>query len=476
MKKKIYRFRSINSLIGEFNELETQSIFFAAPENLNDPMEGFRDIYWNGDIIVWRNLFKHYLLCLEQVCSLLLISGEEHTISIQDIPIFSNEDDYPTQQYKELFTNISTYFFSSDYLSRIIEAISKRTIRRDELSFYLKTVHYFALESIFAQYEKNALIPQRGKNDFDTEKPIIDLLEKNFFSLMDDKISSNDDNNERKINSLFSAFLHTNSQIDLIHRYNGIIDDNTKNKNLVFFEFVEKYISLLEKLIYPEWYTACFMSECYNSSVWGHYGNNHTGACLIFKIESEDNIDTLSLKRKNGYSSTSGPTYEFVKHKLYPIDYKNGYGEIDFFRMLGRLSVPRLHATWYTWDGEMSKCADDMLKSEDKWRESYWNNFYRDITAKTKDWKYENEHRLILSSSLIDFSESKDRVLTYDFNSLQGIIFGIKTKIEDKIKIMKIIENKCRENSRSDFKFYQAYYSPKNKQIEHSEMTLLTLA
>lgn len=159
MKKEIYRFRSINSLIGEFNELETQSIFFAAPENLNDPMEGFRDIYWNGDIIVWRNLFKHYLLCLEQVCSLLLISGEKHTISIQDIPIFSTEDDYPTKQYKELFTNISTHFFSSNYLSRLIEAISKRTIRRDELSFYLKTVHYFALESIFSQYEKKVMTP-----------------------------------------------------------------------------------------------------------------------------------------------------------------------------------------------------------------------------------------------------------------------------------------------------------------------------
>ncbi|HDD9131362.1 TPA: DUF2971 domain-containing protein, partial [Escherichia coli] len=213
----------------------------------------------------------------------------------------------------------------------------------------------------------------------------------------------------------------------------------------------------------------------YNSSVWGHYGNNHSGACLIFKIESEDNNNSLSLKRKNGYSSTSGPTYGFVKHKFYPIDYKNGYGEIDFFRMLGRLPIPKLNSTWYTLDGEISVCADDMLKSEDKWRESYWNNFYRDITIKTKDWEYENEHRLILSSSLFDFSESKDRVLTYDFNSLQGIIFGIKTKIEDKIKIMKIIENKCRENSRSDFKFYQAYYSPKNKQIEHSEMTLLTL-
>ena len=76
MKKEFYRFRRINSLIGEFEELENQSIYFAEPESLNDPMEGFRDMYWRGDFIVWRNLFRHYLLCLERLCSLLIISGE----------------------------------------------------------------------------------------------------------------------------------------------------------------------------------------------------------------------------------------------------------------------------------------------------------------------------------------------------------------------------------------------------------------
>jgi hypothetical protein len=55
MKKEFYRFRRINSLIGEFEELENQSIYFAEPESLNDPMEGFRDMYWRGDFIVWRN-------------------------------------------------------------------------------------------------------------------------------------------------------------------------------------------------------------------------------------------------------------------------------------------------------------------------------------------------------------------------------------------------------------------------------------
>ncbi|EBO7426256.1 hypothetical protein D0128_24510 [Salmonella enterica] len=47
--------------------------------------------------------------------------------------------------------------------------------------------------------------------------------------------------------------------------------------------------------------------------------------------------------------------------------------------------------------------------------------------------------------------------------SLKGIIFGIKTKKEDKIKIMQIINAKCEANDRNDFKFYQAFYSPTKK-------------
>jgi hypothetical protein len=44
-----YRFSSIE-------KLENQSVLFASPEKLNDPVEGFRDIYWHGDLIGigWR--------------------------------------------------------------------------------------------------------------------------------------------------------------------------------------------------------------------------------------------------------------------------------------------------------------------------------------------------------------------------------------------------------------------------------------
>lgn len=163
MENEIYRFRSINSLIGEFNELESQTIFFASPETLNDPMEGFRDIFWQGDFIVWRNLFRHYLFCLERMCSILFIAREDYSILPEHIPVFSGVDDFPTQKYKELFSNISDNFFKSKKLLSLVEKLSTRTtpVRRDELSFYLNTIHPYALETIFSEYEKNGLMPTR---------------------------------------------------------------------------------------------------------------------------------------------------------------------------------------------------------------------------------------------------------------------------------------------------------------------------
>ena len=104
---KYYRFRSIDNLLGAHKELENQSIFFASPKQLNDPMEGFRNIFWHGDYIAWKNLFRHYLLCLEHVFSIFIIAGEDHhTLSANDIPIFSDGKSFPTEKYRDLFQQI----------------------------------------------------------------------------------------------------------------------------------------------------------------------------------------------------------------------------------------------------------------------------------------------------------------------------------------------------------------------------------
>lgn len=472
MNKEFYRFRRIGNLLGDFKELERQSIYFAEPSSLNDPMEGFRDIYWKGDIIVWRNLFRHYLLCLERLCSLYIISGEEFPVSEEHMPVFSGEDDFPTPMYRKLFLDISNIFLSNEYIAGLINAIASRTtpIRRDELFFYLNSVHAFALEVIFSKYEEMGFIAKRERNNLNAIRQVRDLLKKDFIGLIE--ITLKEANGEEKATVLFTANRHINQQMDIIFRRNNISGEIYKNKSLIMIEFTEKYISQIEKLVFPNWYTACFMSECKSSSVWGHYGDNHAGVCLIYNSNIIDGKPNIKLKGRTGYSS-SGPSYGYVNRELYPIDYTQDYGHIDFFRMLGRLPIPKLNSMWYSHNGEMSVCADEMISSEDKWREKYWNDFYRDIRVKSKDWSYENEYRIIISSSLDSFEDPKDRVLNYEFLSLKGIIFGIKTKIEDKLRIIKIIEEKCKANNRDDFEFHQAYYAHSEKCIKHSKLDLL---
>lgn len=74
---------------------------------------------------------------------------------------------------------------------------------------------------------------------------------------------------------------------------------------------------------------------------------------------------------------------------------------------------------------------------------------------------------------MIDYSDFEKRKLKYEFSTLKGIIFGIKTSIGDKMKMVEIIKRKCKENNRKDFKFYQAFYNAKNKCIDHQPMDLL---
>lgn len=474
MTKLFYRFRKISSLFGEHKELENQSIYFAHPNQLNDPMEGFRNIHWSGDTIVWTNLFKHYLLCLENLCSRLLVGGEDYIIKPESIPVFMGEGDLPTKQCKDLFSEIYDNFFANENIQNLISQISERStpVRRDELSFYLSTVHPFALDVVYNIYGKFKYTSQKTKkNQFATHMLDV-LINKDFIKNIEKTIIENN-GDEEAVNKLFAIERQSHDQLGIIHYFNGDFDQSKSNKNLILIEFIENYLQQLEKLIYPDWYTACFMSECNNSSVWGHYGDNHKGVCLIFGSEDIDDNHFLPLKSITGISSSTGTTYGSLNHQFHSVHYEKGYEEINFFKSLGCLPIPKLNSAWYTANGHYSECATYLSNSIDQWRKTYWDKFYSDITVKSIDWKYEKEYRIILSSSLNSYQESQSRSLTYDFKSLKGIIFGINTSKSDKLKIMKVIETKCEINNRDDFKFYQAYYSNKSRTIEHTEMRLL---
>ncbi len=227
----------------------------------------------------------------------------------------------------------------------------------------------------------------------------------------------------------------------------------------VLIDFLEMYVKRIEILLWPQWYTACFMGNYHNSSAWGHYGGGHKGVCLIFEAVESDKSNSLAL---DGSPRT-----------FYEVKYVEKAAEIYFFRSIGTLPEAKLMNLWYSdQDGNLSECGNHIGKDGDidSWRKSYWDDFYDSISIKTKDWNYEQEHRLILDG-LLGNLEKTQRALNYDFNSLKGIIFGMRTSEEDKLRIIEIIKRKCMEENRIDFKFFQADYSHESGDFRKYEIS-----
>ncbi len=152
MKTKYYRLRGTKHIL---DELRGQYIYFAAPDELNDPMEGTRDVFWNGDRIAWFNLLNHYVLCLERLCSIVSLVGEKDTVSTRDIQVFLSKSMLPTERYKTMVSKIQGEFTGDPLMSTFINGLSKKVNNagRDELTQYLRTIHTFALEVISREYE-----------------------------------------------------------------------------------------------------------------------------------------------------------------------------------------------------------------------------------------------------------------------------------------------------------------------------------
>jgi len=125
---------------------------------------------------------------------------------------------------------------------------------------------------------------------------------------------------ETALEQFFTGRRKLTEQLDFITLYNGLVDRNNRNRIFVFYDFPEGYAEQIEKLIYPDWYTACFMAECENLSVWANYGDKHGGVCLIFKVKNINGRPTLRLRRPVGFSGLD-PIFRDVDHEFHKLRY-----------------------------------------------------------------------------------------------------------------------------------------------------------
>ena len=470
---EFFRFRTIDALLGQFQELKEQTIYFASPDELNDPMEGLRDIVWNGDQIVWTNFFKHYIFCLNRSWLLLRLIDSSPKFDVNSIPI-EHWDPMRFPREKNLLDDIWDRFCNLPHIQEIIEALAntKRKIRYSEVVFYLQTIQTCVLYNIIPKsYIDHRIISEKPfSRQFQEEA---DDKDKEGLKMLLNAIRGLEEyENQDALDAMFQVNKELHDDIRLTVEYNtraGPPETLDIINRSVMIDFPKVYVEQLGRLLWPKWYTACFTGSYHNSSVWAKYADGHKGACLIFETVKEDNSNSLKLNQKNSNS--------FRTTLFREVHYADKLGEIDFFRTICRTTVSTLMELWYTDEnGNTSECAAYIGSDSDEAarKELYWNNFFRDVTFKTKDWKYEQEYRLILEDTLSQYNEKDDRKLSYDFNSLKGIIFGIRTSKEDMVKIIEIIEEKkrCAGNNQTNFTYFQAYYSAKDGDIRAREIQL----
>ena len=467
MERHLYRFRTADRLRGKDatetkeavpGELEKLEIYFAPPEQLNDPLEGYKEIYWAGDEIVWANFFRHYLLILA------LRSWEIDDAVMSGVPL---PNELPIGQYPANLRGVYLFAFqemdyllqSSEIFQGYIKALSKaeRKHYKPQLLLYLSSLHTRFLTIVLSVSYKYELTgahhpenPGDPLGDSDFHLKIISNIEA-------DDGQHRDFESYRQIAVTTSAFSIKAAHVWINDHY-GVYD--------LITAFAPRYLDQIDQLMHPKWYVACFMKECNNSAIWGSYGDNHKGICLKYRVSGEDQALSLEMNKPIGLGH-SGIIYGFQNMQFKEVFYDREHSEIDFFRSLGNVPNEALGGFWYNdGQGNLSTTSEWYKTDSSDLRERHWNNLDFALTSKLPQWESEKEYRLVLNSGM-DITDKKHRVLKYRFSSLEGVIFGIKTPLEYKLKAIRIIKAHCEREGREEFQFYQAYYDPETKSIQH---------
>ncbi|ABV67161.1 DUF2971 domain-containing protein [Aliarcobacter butzleri] len=364
-------------------------------------------------------------------------------------------------KYKEL-ENQEIFFQSTDKLNDPMEGFMDFIFKGDEVVWKNLIIHFiFCFSKVNLIYQvigekiklDNKIIPIFEKIDLQKKQYYFDLLgdsNKNKFYEFINKDSISRSELESFLKDINLSFIGDISFLE------SKIFENDNLQNLQFLlNFYSHYLEVIEQFTYPKYYIASFLKESYNSSVWGHYGQGHSGVCLIFETNNEGEIPFLNV---------------YTGLKLKEVNYNGNFEEINFFESLGKIPQPLVESFYIDENKNKSILFDKVLNNQEEWRKLFWDKYEKNKLTKTKDWTYEKEYRIVLNR-LMDYEiKEEDRKLKYDFNCLKGVIFGIKTPQNKKDEIIEIIINKCHENNILDFEFYQAFYCKESKNIQHKKL------
>lgn len=462
---RLYRFRTTESLLDKYKELEDEYFYFASKEELNDPMEGFINLYWQGDRILWVNLLKHYIYCLSLSYDNFFLSGNVDYCSKTNIPIYIDEEKLTRIPFGEFLKEIVYSFVNEqkvlDFLNFITS--SNRKVFKNELLFYLKSLHQLAF------YYVSKAFYERYNKAWTVKKPKSDSIFSSLINLYPRLLKESKEKEIDILGTIAQGIKHEYDLLNITFRqeYESKLEENDfKAKYFFLFYFSAFYIERLQEISFPNFYYACFMTSCDNVAHWGYYADSNKGCCLIFEPNIKNGKPCINLHRGENRIFMSLQDAELLKVK-----YDLERPEINFFENIGnlRLTPEQIEKSWYMDnDGNLSTTfnvpkSDEAIK---KWKVSYHKKIRRIVTTKFPAWSSEQEYRLFLHDGFECTNDTSSRKFCYDFSIFKGIIFGVNTSEADKCKIIDLLTTKCKKVNRTDFKFYQAEMNIQTGKIE----------
>lgn len=460
---EIYRLRSSYALLDGLNELENQEIFFASPEELNDPMEGFLNIYWQGDRIIWRNIFKYYLYNLSKLILQMPLIGHDYEFDINSINLNSNiATRFATSfDHYNVYCNASNEIINNNEVNKLITKLSEDNIKifREDLKIIFMAIHLYAIKFISAQAVRYNIY------DFFLYASSFPVDLNTYFSDVVNEIENN--NGEfillKKLKKNYNNLLN----ITIEKQFNK---KKISNINFIINEYSASFVESLIQITYKNVFIVCFTKNFNNPTMWSYYADGHKGSCLIFSTSTPKYLNSYIRSLNDHVISVSkDDTSDFQDMKVSPVTYSNDYSEVNFFDISGNIVTGIFKECWLSEGGKKSYLYDRRYKNHNHWQDEYYDKAHSLFFQKSKSWNKEEEWRSIIMKPYYDGS-IEERKLKYNFLNLKGIVFGIKTSEEDKLKIITIIKEKCKKNNITDFKFYQAFYNHNTGFIDRFEL------
>jgi hypothetical protein len=459
----VYRLRPMRRLLGSASELALEEFHLSSFDELNDPMEGYQDVLWRGDEILWMNLLRHYVLCLLISASDWALVDDTGTSEPKLLGAIT-EHELPTDSFRETYHDALTRFLADPGLAELSEALASFPVplRQDSLSWVLASVHLSAFAAVTEAMRAKGLVSENWT--VPANRDGIAAVNRTLAGLNGTGAQFHSDHLE-DVASTANDHRSQQSMRLTFQSQDEVLSAPARRKRHLLLEFPDAYVrEIARSLIHPDWHVLCFAEACTNASMWSTYGDEHKGAALIFQPrQTEGGLPHIALSGVIGSSASVGsPDIHMqrgpIAGTLHKVQYKSRAPQIDFFQFLGRLPRPSLEKAWYMDEsGRPSGVVDAILKDENAWREALWSSFREMATTKLSDWAHECEHRIVLPDLL--GSRSKHRKVRFDFSQLIGIVFGVRAPIADKLEVMRLVEAKCRKLGRTNFLFYQMRYS-----------------